>query len=211
MKQDEAIIFDLDGTLTNTLNYSVDAAHAGIKEASCQDISREQILATFGRTETALFKMYCPTNWQQAADYYGNFFKETVTEQTLFPGIKQVLEYLKQNKIKTAIVTGRGPSAHIILERAGIKDYFDYVKTGSEEGSIKPRCIKEVIEAWGQDPKKTYYIGDIPHDIEDAKEAGVNALSASWFEDVDKEAQMEKQPKRIFHTVEDFLEWIKQN
>jgi phosphoglycolate phosphatase len=209
MKQNEAIIFDLDGTLTNTLNISVAASREAIKKACGLNLSDAQITGQFGKSEDALFKHYCPDNWQRALQDYHDFFASNVTEKTLFPGIKDVLTYIKTNNIKTAVVTGRGASALTILQRTGARDYFDYVKTGSPLGSIKPQAIKEVLQAWGQDPETAYYIGDIAHDITDAKEAGVNALAASWCPDADKESQTQQQPLRVFHTVEDFMEWIK--
>ncbi|MDR0734330.1 MAG: HAD family hydrolase [Elusimicrobiota bacterium] len=210
MKQNEAIIFDLDGTLADTLDVSVKATRGLLKDLFGINLDDRQIAAHFGKSEDALFKHFCGADWQKAMDAYADFFAKNVTDDTLFPRIKNILDYLKRNKIKTAVVTGRSAqSAEQILKACGIRDYFDFVKPGSSEGSIKPRCIKEVLGAWGQDPRQTYYIGDIAHDIDDAKAAGVNALSASWAGWVDKPAQQACQPLRIFHTTKEFEDWVK--
>ena len=209
MKSNEAIIFDLDGTLADTLNLSLDGSQKILKNSFKIDLTPNKIFAHFGKSEDAFFKHFCGENWPQAMQNYADFFAGNVTQATLFPQIKEVLEYLKNNKIKTAVVTGRsGKSAEVILKAAGIRDYFDFVKPGSSEGSIKPRCIREVFEAWGQNPLDTYYIGDIPHDIADAKAAGVKALAASWDALVDKEGQKAQQPLHIFHTTKEFKDWV---
>jgi HAD superfamily hydrolase (TIGR01549 family) len=212
MKTDEVIIFDLDGTLTDTLTVSVTAAQEAIKHAAGPALQPKDIVAQFGKSEDALFKYYCPQNWRNAWDYYADYFTKNITAAAMFPHIKDALDYLKENKIKTAIVTGRSAkSAQRILYKLGITGYFDDVKTGSESGSIKPQCIREVLAKWRHSPAKAYYIGDIPHDIKDAKEAGVKALCASWHEGVDKPAQLEQAPLAVFHTTKDFLDWIKNN
>jgi phosphoglycolate phosphatase-like HAD superfamily hydrolase len=211
MKQNEAIIFDLDGTLADTLNISAKTARGLLQNLFGIKLDDKQITAHFGKSEDALFKHFCGADWQKAMDAYADFFAKNVTEKTLFPRIKNILDYLKRNKIKTAVVTGRSAqSAEQILKAAGIRDYFDFVKPGSSEGSIKPRCIKEVLASWGQDPRHAYYIGDIPHDITDAMAAGVHALSASWADWVDKPAQQACRPLRIFHTTKEFEDWIKE-
>ncbi|MDR1123354.1 MAG: HAD family hydrolase [Elusimicrobiota bacterium] len=210
MKQNEAIIFDLDGTLADTLNVSVKATRELLQNLFGLKLDDTQVAAHFGKSEDALFKHFCGADWQKAMDAYADFFAKNVTAGTLFPRIKDILDYLKLNNIKTAVVTGRSAqSAEQILKAAGIRDYFDFVKPGSSEGSIKPRCIKEVLAAWGQAPRGAYYIGDIPNDIIDAKAAGVNALSASWADWVDKPAQQACAPLHIFHTTQEFEDWIK--
>ncbi|MDR0953450.1 MAG: HAD family hydrolase [Elusimicrobiota bacterium] len=210
MKQDEAIIFDLDGTLTDTLNISLLGAQEAAKKAENLELTFDEIISQFGKSETGLFKHYSPLNWQKAAQYYKEFFERVATPQILFPGIKDILDYLKNNNIKTALVTGRAEdTALAILEKTGIKNYFEHIKTGSEFASIKTKCIKEVLQLWGQAPQKTYYLGDIPNDVRDARAAGVNPLSAAWFPTVDKEKLQQESPLHIFDSVELFAAWVK--
>jgi phosphoglycolate phosphatase-like HAD superfamily hydrolase len=209
MKQNEAIIFDLDGTLTDTLLMAVSASREAVKQINRTDLTYDEIVSQFGKSEDALFKHFCPNDWQKALDAYSSYFHDNIDSRILFPGIKDVLAYLKQNGIKMSVVTGRGQSAHDILEKTCIRGYFDYVKTGSELGSIKPQGIREILKSWGQSADNTYYIGDIPQDIIDSKLAGVSALAAGWSKTAEKEKQLAENPHKYFDTVQDFEGWIK--
>ncbi|WP_428897610.1 phosphoglycolate phosphatase/pyrophosphatase PpaX [Parelusimicrobium proximum] len=212
MKTDEAIIFDLDGTLTNTLPLSIKSSKEALKETAGLDLTDDEITKLFGKTEDALFKHYAPGNWQKAVDYYAECFRQNASPSIVFDGMFDVLNYLKDRNIKMALVTGRGPkSANIILEKTGLGKYFEYVRTGSELESIKTECIEEIIGLWNQRADKTYYIGDIAGDAEDAKEAGVNALSAAWFVKADLAALEAAAPFKIFNTVTEFGEWVKKD
>ncbi|WP_424245941.1 phosphoglycolate phosphatase-like HAD superfamily hydrolase [Elusimicrobium posterum] len=210
MKTENAMMFDLDGTLTNTLPLSIEGSAEAIKAVTGKELTVEDITFLFGKTEDAMFKHYAPENWQKAKDFYRDWFRQHAGPEIVFDGIFDVLNYLKDNGIKTALVTGRGPvTTEIILQRTGLYKYFEFVKTGSEFGSIKTQCMQEILQYWNQDPAKSYYIGDVPHDVVDAKAAGVNSLSCAWFSKADKALLEKEGPLKIFESVKEFETWLK--
>lgn len=211
MKTNNAMIFDLDGTLTNTLPLAIAGTREAVKKVTGQILSDDAIVKYFGKTEEAVFRGYCGDKWQEGVDEYRKYFEDNVSPEIVFDGIFDALNYLQENNIKTALVTGRGGSTSAILDRTGLAKYFEIVKTGSPLGNIKTECMKEVLGVWRQDPKLTYYIGDIAHDVQDAKAAGINPLSAAWFPYADKASLQAVNPLHIFDTVADFTNWLKAN
>ncbi|MDR0646390.1 MAG: HAD family hydrolase [Elusimicrobiota bacterium] len=210
MIHEKAIMFDLDGTITNTLSLSISGSRNVLKNVAKINMSDEDIKSKFGKTEDALFKYYCADNWAKCVRAYADFFEKHAGPDILFGGMLDVLKYLKSKKVRMSVITGRGPlSAEVILRRTEIIDYFDYVKTGSELGSIKAECMTYVLGKWKQDPQKTFYIGDVVQDILDAKKAGLTALSAAWSEHTDKKNIEHEKPFMLFNKVSDFFDFAR--
>jgi len=127
-----------------------------------------------------------------------------------FDGIIEILDYLKDNGNKMALVTGKGyDTAQITLDKFGIKHYFQHIETGSSKGSIKPECIKKILSNWGIESKKVYYIGDSHTDIIDSKKAGVIPIAVSWASTANHQKLLEQKPHLIFTKISDFKNWVK--
>ena len=210
MKKNEALIFDLDGTITDTLHLSAIGSLHAVKEVTGKEVSLEDIKKYFGKSEERIFKAHCGPDWQKGMDSYTRFFEEKAGPSVVYPGMREVLEHLKSAGYKTAIVTGRGPvTTEIILRKTGLGRFFEHVKTGLPEANIKTQCMKEILNLWNQPPENTYYMGDIPRDVIDARAAGLTPLSAAWMRGIDKEGLQKENPLKIFDAVEDFSAWIK--
>jgi len=212
MKKEHSFIFDLDGTLTNTLPLSLSGSKETIKRIAGKDITKKEIYKHFGKTENALFIDVLGNKWEDGVRYYAHYFEKRVDKEIVFEGIFDVLEFLKARGLKTGLVTGRGPSStEVILRKTGLGAYFDTVKTASVYKDVKTRCIKEVMAAWHVRPSRVFYLGDAASDVADAKAARVGALSAAWFINADKKAQAAQKPLKIFDTVAEFYSWLKDN
>jgi HAD superfamily hydrolase (TIGR01549 family) len=210
MKKIHSIIFDLDGTLTNTLPLSLSGSKETVRHISGKILEDKEVFRHFGKTEDALFKDFLGSKWEDGVRFYARYFEERADKEIVFPGIFDVLEFLKTHEVKTALVTGRGPSStEVILRKTGLSPYFETVKTGSVVKSIKTECIEETLAAWRMSAAHVFYIGDAPTDVADAKAAGITALSAAWFVNADKKAQAAQKPFKIFDTVAEFYGWIK--
>ena len=212
MKKIHAVIFDLDGTLTNTLPLSLSGSRETIKHISGKKVDDKEIYGHFGRTENALFIDVLGKKWEDGVRFYARYFEERVDKEIVFPGMFEVFEFLKSRGVKLGLVTGRGPSStEVILRKTGLSSYFDTVKTGSTYKNIKTVCIKEILAGWKIPAAQICYLGDAASDAADAKAAGIAALSAAWFINADKKAQAAEKPYKIFDTVEEFYAWLKNN
>ena len=211
MRHKKAIMFDLDGTISDSARLGANAPAIAIKKISGVDVAFEQTKAHWGRTEEALFRAFCGDDWKKAQDDYAQFLEENVTPELIFGCMNEVLEYLKNKNVNMAVITSRGPdTAELLLKKGGVMHYFDRLKTGSSRGNIKPESMREVLSEWNQSAADTFYIGDIENDVRDAKSVGLKALACTWSGEWDNFDSLKKEnPHKIFTNVADFFDFIK--
>ena len=161
------LIFDLDGTLGDTLPVCFTAFRITFRHYLNRHYSDKQIRAMFGPTEEGIFQDMFPDFWEEAcAMYLSEYRRAHQNCREPFPGIPEALALLNRLGLRTAIVTGKGPgSARISLEEMGLADAFDTVEAGSPRGGIKPECMRRVLEAWGLPADQVACVGDAPSDI----------------------------------------------
>ncbi len=116
----KGIIFDIDGTLTSTFDLIFASFNHVMKKYLNKSYSNEEITGLFGPTEDQILDELCGENSEKAkADYY-NFYTENHHMAELYPGIKELLEYIKSKDIYLSIYTGKGrKAAAITLKEAG--------------------------------------------------------------------------------------------
>lgn len=211
MEQTKGIIFDLDGTLADTLPLCLTSFQDAIEEVLGQRPAKEEVEAFWGHSEIGIVKNLCPENWQKCFDAFLKIYQQKhFMCCKLFDGMVEILDFLKQNSIKMALVTGKGKdSCRITLAELGIEKYFDKVETGSEIGSIKPECMEKVLAQWGFAREEIYYVGDAVSDIIDSKSVKIKAVAAAWAKTARKELLKAQKPDEIFYSVEDFSKWLK--
>ena len=207
----KGIIFDLDGTLGNTLPICFTAFRCAFEKFLGRRYTDQEITALFGPTEEGIIEGLVPSQSQACLRAYLDEYERA---HTLFcatiPGIETALRLLKQSGTALAVVTGKGEhSAAISLQYLSLAHYFDNVFTGSSTGAIKPLAIQNVLSQWGISPHHVAYVGDSPYDIKAAKEVGVIPLGAAWAETTSYESLDEMAPVATFRTVESFIDWIR--
>ena len=208
----KAIIFDLDGTLADTLPLCIKAFQLALEEATGIHYPENRIKQHFGQTEEGITKSLVPDKWQECLDSYIRIYTENhhLCPST-FDGIKETLDYIRENKYKMAMVTGKGEhSVYISLDYYGISDYFEYVETGSTEGVIKDKCIENILNKWNLPANQAIYLGDQPSDIIYSRKAGVFPIAVTWASTTNIELLEKESPYKIFSKIEDFQGWIKE-
>jgi len=108
------VIFDIDGTLTST-NELIFASFNHITEKYLgKTFTPEEIVSLFGPTEDQILKDMCGDNFETAKKEYYDFYSRNHYMADLYPGIKDILIYLKKNNILASIYTGKGQKAAVI-------------------------------------------------------------------------------------------------
>ncbi len=207
----EGVIFDIDGTLCDTIPFCIETILAALEEGTGKKYEKEVVLGYFGATEEGIVKKLAPENWQTCYDAYLRLYAENHHKYpSMFEGITNILNFVKNSELNTAVVTGKGEhSAKITLDYYGIKDYFSYIESGSPEGSIKSQCMSAITSRWGINPKNVIYIGDATRDVLDSRTAGLIPVSVTWASNADKEALSKLEPDFMFDKVSDLHEWLK--
>ncbi len=205
-----SVIFDLDGTIANTLPLCIAAFKKSIEPLLGKTLSDEEIIATFGPSEEGTISKLIPHHEEQGVkDYLYHYQNLHYTCPVVFPGIKELLELLHHKGIQLAMVTGKGPqSTQVSLMQFGIEPYFELLETGSPDGPNKVNGIRKVLERLNVTAQESLYVGDAPSDIRYCKEIGIPIAAAAWADTTNAAELIPLQPDYIFYTVENFKEWI---
>jgi len=214
MQKIKAVIFDLDGTLANTLPLCIIAFRKSIEPLISREVSDEEIIATFGPSEEGTIDALAPDFYDKGvADYITHYTALHDMCPDVFEGMPEILETLKCKGIRTAMVTGKGlTSAEISLKRFGITQYFELLETGIRTGPSKPQGIKAILNKWDDLAKtEVIYIGDAPSDVTACREAGIPIVAAAWAETAEPEKLIALQPDELFYNISDFEKWLYEN
>jgi pyrophosphatase PpaX len=206
----QGIIFDLDGTLGNTIPMCIAAFQAVFERFLGRRYTDEEITALFGPSEEGMIRRLVPEHWQHCLQAYLEAYTsghKSCPEP--FPGIETALRVLKERGVALAVVTGKGDaSAMISLEYLGLSSYFDQVETGSVKGAIKPQALRKVLARWHKAPAQVAYVGDTAYDMRAATEVGLIGLGAAWAETAMVSELEATAPTAIFRSTDAFLTWI---
>jgi HAD superfamily hydrolase (TIGR01549 family) len=206
----KTLIFDLDGTLGDTLPLCVAAFKKSIEPLLGTEISEAEIIATFGPSEEGTIRKLIPKHEQEGIKAYLHHYEQLhYTCPEPFAGIADLLAFLKAKQVQLAMVTGKGVhSTKLSLEQFGLSECFEIVETGKAEGPDKVNGIRRVIAKWNANPIQTLYIGDAPSDIKACKEVGIPIAAAAWAGTTNADELLPLKPDWLFYTVEEFEQWI---
>jgi len=211
MKKIKGIIFDLDGTLADTLPLCVQAFRQSIEPLTSTPLTDEEIIATFGPSEEGTIMALAPQYYEQGVVSYLQYY-ETLHDMCPepFEDIRDLLEFLKEQAVRVAMVTGKGPhSTTISLKKFGLTNAFEIIGTGSPLGPRKHQCILNVLDQWSPIQKdEVIYVGDMAGDVTACRAAGVAIAGAAWAPAGDAHGLKDSQPDELFYTVRDFKDWL---
>jgi phosphoglycolate phosphatase-like HAD superfamily hydrolase len=211
MQKIKAVIFDLDGTLANTLPLCIEAFRQSVEPLVKRPVSDAEILATFGPSEEGTIMALAPDYYDKGVADYLRLYQSLHEMCPLpFDGIKEILETLKSKGVYIAMVTGKGKhSTDISLKHFEFTGFFEIIGTGSPKGGRKAEGLRLILDSLTQIKKEeVLYVGDSPHDILDSRKVGVGVVAAAWADTADPEKLKELNPDEIFYTIKDFSDWL---
>ena len=211
MEKIKAVIFDLDGTLANTLPLCIRAFRQSVEPLIQRSLSDAEIIATFGPSEEGTIMALAPSDYEQGVTDYLAFYKSLHHMcPTPFDGITEMLDILKKKGVRIAMVTGKGKhSTEISLQYFSLAHYFEIVETGSPKGARKAEGIQHILNEL-KDIKKEeiIYVGDAPSDIIASKKVGISVVAAAWAETAEPKKLEELEPNELFYTTKEFINWM---
>lgn len=212
MNKIKAVIFDLDGTIGNTLPLCIKAFRQSIEPLIGRSVSDAEIIATFGPSEEGTIMALAPNHYDKGvADYLQHY--ETFHEMcpSPFEGIEELLRTLKEKSVRIAMVTGKGKySTTISLKQFGLENYFEFIETGMPGGPRKPEGIQLVLNNFSDLAKEEIiYVGDAPSDIAASRRVGIPIVAAAWAETAEPAKLKELEPDEIFFSIADFATWLR--
>ena len=185
-KEIDAVIFDLDGTLWNTVDSCLKATSFVKEEHSdiTRDVTKEQIESAMGKTSDEIVNIYYGYLPREKGEEYANeAFNKNVDNLlkdggTLYPNTRDTI--IKLSKKYKLYIVSNCVKGYIesFLNTSGLKDYFsDYESYGNTLLS-KGENIKFVIER--NNLKNPIYVGDTKGDMEASNYAGIPFVYAAY-------------------------------
>ena len=216
MKQKFTVLFDLDGTLVDTAPDLMRAHNHVMKKFGYPTKSLKELKSSVGQGAGAMIGR---SIWSQAKkelssinekikndmtdefiSYYG---KNILKESVLINGVKDFLNWCKNENISMAVCTNKTEHLAVdLLKKIGIYDYFEYVAGYNTFDYCKPdpRHLITVVEILDGDLKKSIMIGDSETDANSAKAANIPMILL-------EDGYTEKKTNEIYHNhlVKDFI------
>ena len=187
MKYD-LVIFDLDGTLLNTLDDLTYAANTALAAFGFPRRSTEEVRTFIGNGVARLIARAVPQDAPDAAvasvlARFKAVYTEHVNDKTVpYPGILSLLRELKERGVRCAVNSNKVDNAVRLLCDAHFDGLLDAV-LGERAGIPRkpaPDGARYIMERLNVRPEQTLYVGDGDADIRTAQNAGIDCAWVSW-------------------------------
>ena len=184
----EMIVFDLDGTLLNTLDDLWAAVNAALGKYNLPLRTKEEVRNFIGNGIVKLMQRavgYEHPNFDGILMEFKTYYGEHCADKTQpYDGIMSLLETLQSKKIKLAVLSNKADFAVKMLAESYFKGIFDAAVGENEAAGIRkkpaPDSLIAVMQQFNVAKEKTLYVGDSEVDIQTANNAGVACLSVTW-------------------------------
>ncbi len=199
-----AVVFDLDGTLVDSVELIALSFQHAIREVLGREVSREEAMRHVG---TPLREQMVRVSLEHADELvavYREFnHREHDRMLRLYDGILDLLNELTKVGCRLGLVTSKSRSTtQMAFDLTGIEPYFDATVCCDEAPGNKPSPdpILFCLEKLGAMPADAAYVGDSPADIQAAHAAGVTGIAVTWgvFE---ADALSAENPEILVHTM----------
>lgn len=172
----KAIIFDMDGTLVDSADIVL-RAFKHVIEGSGQVYDEVIVRSYIGRLLDHTYESLFPN--RDASELIAIHRAWQADNKHLlrgFEGLGELLEELKQSKLKIGLFTSAVRSrTEVVLSELGIRKFFDAIICGDEVANPKPHHegLERVAKMVGVNSSEVVFVGDAEHDILSGKHAGV--------------------------------------
>lgn len=184
----ELAIFDLDGTILNTLEDLACAVNAALAAHGYPQHSVEDVRRFVGNGVANLIRRAVPSGTDEAecvrilADFKA-YYRDHINDHTRpYDGIPALLKSLRDAGVKIGVNSNKFDAALQSLCHIHFEGLYDCAVGESENTPRKPdpTAARRIMAAMGVDPGRTIYIGDSDVDLKTARNAGIAGAWVSW-------------------------------
>jgi phosphoglycolate phosphatase len=188
MKKYKLAVFDMDGTILDTLSDLHLSVNYILKEAGFPERTLEEVRRFVGNGIRKLIERAVPdgTDDEKIEELFQNmlvYYNAHCTEHTApYEGIPELIDELKAGGIKVAVVSNKANTAVQTL----CEQYFpgQFMAAVGEKKGVRrkpaPDSVNAVLEELGVDRKDAVYIGDSDVDVNTAKNAEMDCIGVDW-------------------------------
>ena len=185
MRGFDPVLFDLDGTVVDTVELIVLSFRHAVRTVLGKDLPDEYIVAGVGQPLMTQMERLSPEHAQELYDVYREYNHRRHDKLIRgYDGVAEALAALKSAGRRLGIVTSKGrDTTRMAFAAVGVGDVFDAVVTATDTEAHKPAAepILLCLERLAATPaSRPIYIGDSPVDIEAGRAAGVATAAVAW-------------------------------
>lgn len=215
LKQIKAVLFDLDGTLADSMWMwkDIDIEYLGRHGFELPPELQKDIEG-MSLTETAVYfktRFHLKESLDEIKKEWMDMARDKYTHQVpLKPGAREFLGFLKKQGIRTGIASSNGIElVHAVLKSQGVDEYLDSVHTCCEveRGKPHPDIYLLVARELGVRPEECLVMEDIPMGIMAGKRAGMKVCAV---EDAFSMDQTEEKRELADYYIKDYYEILEE-
>ena len=210
-----AVIFDLDGTLLNTLGDLTAAVNHGLTAHGFPTHTEAEVRTYLGDGVRELIARACPPDTDEAARaavlaaYLPYYAAHNADRTVPYDGVPALLDALKRAGVRLAVVSNKHDSGVQSLCTRFFGEYLELAVGADGTRPLKPApdCLLYAMEKLGVSPENTWFVGDSVMDVQTAHAAGVRCAAVTWgFQDRDRLAA--ENPTALVDTATELLKVI---
>jgi phosphoglycolate phosphatase len=180
------ILFDLDGTLTDSADGIVNSVVYALERKGIPYASKQALRRFVGPPLQDSFRDYCGFSDEQAKEmvriFREYFTQKGIYENAVYDGVPEMLDSLCKAGYTLAVATSKPEAfAEQILARFDLAKYFTVIAGASMDGTTKPVVIRQALSRLATEPSdRVLMVGDREHDVLGAKEVGIASLGVLY-------------------------------
>lgn len=185
-----AVLFDLDGTLLNSLADIAAAGNAALARVGAPPHPPADYRRFIGEGVNRLFEQSLPAELQDlttiakcAAAFQETYAREWNQRSVLYPGIPELLSSLAQQSIQLAILSNKPHDFTVACVRHYLAAWRFSAVLGPHEGVPRkpdPTGAQRILRELNVQPQECLYVGDSGIDMQTAQAAGIYAVGVAW-------------------------------
>lgn len=202
------VIFDLDGTILNTLKDLTNALNYGLASKNYPLRSEEEVRERIGNGVKKLVERcnVCDSDVLYVLDKFKEYYEKHLDDYTtIYPGIIELFDFFKQRGFFIAIFSNKYDLAvkSLCTKRFGCYTNDILGENINNPRKPDPTVINRLMKRYNTSKENTFYIGDSMVDYETSKNAGINSILVGWgYRNIKDLAQLKpfsvvKEPKEI--------------
>lgn len=185
----KCVIFDLDGTLLNTLDDLFESTNFALKQMGFAQRTKQEVRSFVGNGVRKLIERALPCDSEQIITeeclriFKENYSKSMYNNTKPYNSIEKILQELKLNGVKTGVVSNKFDSAVKELCQRYFGNFIDVAVGQSENILPKPSTdgvFKVIQDLQIKDLSEVVYVGDSDVDIQTAKNANIKSIAVTW-------------------------------
>ncbi|MGZ8392794.1 MAG: HAD-IA family hydrolase [Gemmatimonadales bacterium] len=180
------VLFDLDGTLIDSIRLILDSYHHTLAQHGLPARTDEEWLKGVGpplTVQLAEWRDEIRTLEAMMATYREYNLKDHDRMVTVYPGVLDAVREIKATGLQTGLVTSKNRQGALRgLTLVGLEALMDVLVCADEVTNPKPHPepVETAVSLLGADPATTVYVGDSVHDMHSGRAAGVRTAAALW-------------------------------